>query len=331
MVELFAASWGMDRESWVMGVALLLLLASGVGICFARSHSALVVATGCFSLSSALLYFTLDAPDVAMTEVAVGAGAGTLLLNMALRVLPEASMMRIRPLSGWLIGFPLALTLMVALLTLPPLGSLLHPATAGVGRSYLEQVPVDIGIPNTVTAVLADYRGFDTLGETLVVLVALLAVVGVLRAGHTTPLPPREGEVSPILRVSVRLLLPFLWLYAAYVQWHGEVSPGGGFQAGVILAASGVLYVFTHGEAALHRWLRADALLRVGALGVSLYALIGVTGMLAGDGFLNYTWLGWTDSARGHRIGILLVEIGVCVTVAAAMFGMFLAFWREEV
>ena len=95
-----------------------------------------------------------------------------------------------------------------------------------------------------VTAVLADYRGFDTLGETLVVFTAGIACVLVLLGG-VAPARRRPATTtefgSPVLDAAVRLLTPFLMLFSAYVLVHGHYSPGGGFPGGAVLAGALVL------------------------------------------------------------------------------------------
>jgi len=132
-----------------------------------------------------------------------------------------------------------------------------------------------------------------------------------------------------VLRVVTRLLLPMIFLFALYVQFHGDFGPGGGFQAGVIFAAGVILYALVFG---LHnaRLLFPPVLLRwLISAGVLLYAGVGVIGLLLGGNFLDYGVLDAHDPVHGQHLGILLVELGVGITVAAVMITIFFAFaWR---
>ena len=125
-----------------------------------------------------------------------------------------------------------------------------------------------------------------------------------------------------ILRVVAKLLLPYILLYAFYVQWHGDFGPGGGFQAGVIFAAGIVLYTLIFGLEASERAIRPRVARAGIALGLLLYAGVGVFALLVGQPFLDYGALG----PRGQFWGILLVEAGVGLTVASVMITLFYAF-----
>ena len=129
-----------------------------------------------------------------------------------------------------------------------------------------------------------------------------------------------------IPRLITKLLLPLILLFALYVQFHGDFGPGGGFQAGVIFAAGFVLYALVYGLDNARR-LMPPWLLRIGvSLGVLIYAGVGVAGMLLGGAFLDYGVLDPHDPAHGQHLGILLVELGVGITVAAVMISIFYAF-----
>lgn len=128
-----------------------------------------------------------------------------------------------------------------------------------------------------------------------------------------------------ILRVVTKLLVPFIMLFALYVQFHGDYRPGGGFQAGVILAASVILYALVFGLEAAKRVVRPALVETLVAAGVLLYAGVGVAAMLRGGNFLDYSVLEH-DPAHGQHLGILLVELGVLITVASVMIAIFYSF-----
>ncbi len=132
-----------------------------------------------------------------------------------------------------------------------------------------------------------------------------------------------------VLRVVTKLLIPPILLFAFYVQFHGELSPGGGFQAGVIFAAGFILYVLIYGIEAAEQLLPVG-LLRAGiAGGVLLYSAVGVVGILAGGNFLDYGVLA-DDPKTGQHIGIVVIELGVGISVASVMVAVFYTFARTK-
>ncbi len=129
----------------------------------------------------------------------------------------------------------------------------------------------------------------------------------------------------PVLRVVGKLLIPYILLFALYVQFHGDYGPGGGFQAGVIFAAAFILYGLVFGLEPVRRVAPPDVIEKIAALGVLLYAGVGVVAMLKGGNFLDYSALEH-DKAHGQHHGILIIEAGVGITVAAVMISIFQAF-----
>ncbi|MDH3626549.1 MAG: Na(+)/H(+) antiporter subunit B [Acidobacteriota bacterium] len=132
------------------------------------------------------------------------------------------------------------------------------------------------------------------------------------------------GDSIP--RVVTRLLMPYILLYALYVQFHGDFGPGGGFQAGVIFGAGIILYSLVFGLAAARRVARPGTLERLLALGLLLYAGVGVVTMLLGGNFLSYSALSPQHPSHGQHWGILLIELGIGISVASAMVLIFFGF-----
>lgn len=140
-----------------------------------------------------------------------------------------------------------------------------------------------------------------------------------------TPIKMRVRE-TVILRVVGKALLPFILLFALYVQFHGDYGPGGGFQAGVIFAAGLILHALIFGLDALRRAV-PQVVVEIGiALGTLLYGGVGVVSMIMGGEFLHYGVLNHHDPAHGQHLGILLVELGVGITVTFVMVAIFYAF-----
>lgn len=128
-----------------------------------------------------------------------------------------------------------------------------------------------------------------------------------------------------VVRVVSKMLIPFIIMFALYVQLHGDFGPGGGFQAGVIFASAFVLYALVFGLDAARKVL-PDGVLRVCiALGVLIFGGTGVLTLLMGGNFLDYSVLSH-DPAHGQHYGIFAIEFGVGLTVAAAMATIFFHF-----
>jgi len=128
-----------------------------------------------------------------------------------------------------------------------------------------------------------------------------------------------------VLRVGSKMLVPFIITFGLYVHFHGDYSPGGGFQAGVILAAAFVLYALVYGLDAVQTVLPPAFVQTCAALGVLVYAGVGVLTMFLGGNFLGYDVLAH-DPEHGQHYGILGVEAGVVITVFGVMVTLFYHF-----
>ena len=132
-----------------------------------------------------------------------------------------------------------------------------------------------------------------------------------------------KDQVVP--RVVAKLLIPYILLYALYVQWHGDYGPGGGFQAGVIFAAAVILYALIFDLADAQRAVRPWVVNLLVPLGLLLYIGVGIVTILKGGVFLEYGVLEHVP-VHGQHLGILLVELGVGTTVAGVMLTVFYGF-----
>ncbi len=128
-----------------------------------------------------------------------------------------------------------------------------------------------------------------------------------------------------VLRVGTKLVLPFILLFALYVQMHGDYGPGGGFQAGVIAAGMVILYAIIFGVRRAKEIAPQRVVEVMIPLGVLIYAGTGVVSLFLGDNYLEYTHFSH-DHLHAHEWGIFIVELGVLVTVAGTMTAMFYAF-----
>lgn len=225
----------------------------------------------------------------------------------------------------------------------PGFGDPHSPANAGVPGSksisqyFITESYGDTKVPNIVTSVLADYRGYDTMFETVVIFAAGMAIFAILRViGNESDKETREvkehaftnGDHSRIIvGTTCRLVVPVIQLFALYVVAHGHHSPGGGFQGGVILGASFIIIALSdHLNAALRRF-SEKSYITVAAVGIFIYAAFGVLAQVMKADFLDYGALQpilFTDGpemARSHSM--LGVEIGVAFTVTAIMFAIY--------
>ena len=201
-----------------------------------------------------------------------------------------------------------------------------------------ESVP-ERHITDVVTAVNFDYRGFDTVGEEFIFFAAVLGVALILRAqpdeheGHSADsatgraVPP----TSDAMRVLGLGLTPPTVLFAAYVMAHGHLTPGGGFQGGVVLA-TGVLLIYLAGELDDLRGLYGELTLeRVEAIGAAAFIAMGFLGLAFGTAFLdNVLPLGSTGSVFSAG-GVPIINTSVGLEIAAGLVLLLTAFLHQAI
>ena len=320
----------------LFGIFLLtLLVITALAIVRTKHLFAAVILTGIFSLLIAANFFLLDAADVALTEAAIGAGISTVLFLGALALTGEhersGSANRLLALSVVVVT---TLILIYATFDKPRFGDPAAPVHQHVAPWYIENTPKYIDIPNIVTAVLGSFRGYDTLGEVFVVFTAGIGVLFLLGSRPRRRPGPEQSTVTEsgqglrhylIPRIVGRLLVPFIVLFGLYVQFHGEYGPGGGFQAGAIVAAAFILYSLLEGEAQALRVLPGSVHIGLITGGALLYGSVGIAGILLGGNFLDYSVL-LADPVKGQQLGILLIEAGVGMTVTGVLLSVYHAF-----
>lgn len=222
--------------------------------------------------------------------------------------------------------------LMSAVSDFPDWGDPHSPANSyRLSQGYITETFPETSVPNMVTAVLADYRGYDTMFETVVIFTAGIAIIAILRRyGPKDKVVPEQKlykkEPDLIVETTCRLMIPIIQLFALYVVAHGHHSPGGGFQGGVIFGASFILLALARDLQAAQKWVPENRILNLAGIGIFIYAGFGFLCLLLGSNFLDYSILhkvmGVTPiEARSHSM--LGVEIGVAFTVAAIMFSIY--------
>ncbi|MDJ0622899.1 MAG: Na(+)/H(+) antiporter subunit B [Desulfocapsaceae bacterium] len=295
---------------------------------------AVVMLSGIYSLLSASLFLDLDAVDVAFTEASVGAGISTLLFLATLKLVPRyEKKSRYKPALALGVVIVTGALLIYGTLDMPHFGDADAPVHQHVAPRYLNDSINEVGLPNVVTSVLASYRGYDTLGEVVVVFAAGIGVMSLLMVSQRTKARaltkvPADMQHQIILRIVAKMMLPLILIFALYVQFHGDYGPGGGFQAGVIFAAGIILYTMLFGLSLTQSVIKPVFVEMLTAFGVLLYSGVGIVCMILGGNYLDYDVLSH-DPVHGQHLGILLIELGVGITVAAVMITLFFKFtWR---
>lgn len=248
--------------------------------------------------------------------------------------------------------------LVYATVDFPPWGDPFSPASTHVSPRYIEKSVEETDVPNVVTSVLADYRGYDTMFETTVIFGAGVVCFFLLRVirseepeerlyRHTltgmTMRIKKADQVSDnleeferidmhwtphdlIIKTMCRLLIPFIQLFALYVIAHGHHSPGGGFQGGVILGASFILLAISYDMRTANVRFRERTGGILCAIGVLIYAGTGALCLLLGKNFLNYAALApvlGVNPVMARSDGIFIVEVGVGIAVMCTMIWIY--------
>ncbi len=208
---------------------------------------------------------------------------------------------------------------------LPEFGDPESPAATHVSPRFIEDARAETGALNMVTAVLADYRSYDTLGETAVIFAAGLGCLLVLGAFGGNG--ERDGPAlahpfgSDVLDAATRALVPWILLFATYVLIHGHVSPGGGFQGGVLFG-SGLIAMRLVRGGGFGPGLKTS--FAMACLGLAGYVGIGVACIAFGGAFLDYGVLPFgSEPAAIRELATLLIETAVFVAVAGTVVALF--------
>jgi len=343
-----------ELSNFLLNLIVFLLIIISIKIITAKDLLEAIIYTSVFSLLISVSYLIMDAPDVAMTEAALGACLSTCVYLSLLRKLPSnlKIIQRTKIIPASLICLLFVATLTYMGLELPSYGDENTPLQTHLTRYYIENTGKDIGIPSFVAAILASYRGYDTLGETSVILIAGISVLlvfskkfereevsknvipwldhGIQKKIKKDWMPWRGHGMTnlkayPVIKNITAFIVPYIILYSLYIQLNGESSPGGGFQAGVIFASSLIAYDLVCGTQKLNRYFSVNTLVTIAVLGIMIYGFVGVISLFFNDNYLNYYSLTnfINDKLLAQHIAIVIVEIGIGLTVAAIMYLIF--------
>ncbi len=291
----------MPGADWLFdGVLALLVIILAIACLHTRGLFTAAVLFITFGLVLAVTWARLGAPDLALAEAAIGAGLTGALLLSSLPALARDND-RQPPLT-WNLGSGILLGVLLAVLLVRALAptATQPPVLPGMAMAAL----ADSGVSHPVTAVLLNFRAWDTLLELVVVLLALLAV-------RQLPLPVfRVTKPWPLLAAWGRILAPLTVLVGGYLLWRGSSAPGGAFQAGALLAAGAVVLRLSHCLPPLgwHQWwLRALIL-----LGTGVFLALAAAFHWLGDGWLHYP-APWSGPL------IIVIEVAATLSIAATL------------
>ncbi len=199
-----------------------------------------------------------------------------------------------------------------------------------VSERFLDRGLQETGAVNIVSAVLLDYRGFDTLGETVVILATALAVGALLGQGRR---PPTGRGLSVLVRRSIAFLAPLFWLMPAYIVVNGHLSPGGGFQGGVGWATLLVLLAVVYGSGAPRRLWPPNTLQKIEYAAALCFLGLGLYGLIRVGAFLSNRAAGFSMGIPGTlpSAGVIpWLNLAIGVKVMAGLAAIFFYMQRDE-
>ncbi len=306
----------------------LLLLIMAWGALYAPQRSDAMTLFIAFGVVVALIWARLDAPDLALAEAAIGAGLTGVLLMHAARALPDELHQDYRTASYWgALGFTVVASLMFLVHLLYD-DSLLNAGLLDTEsdltprlRTLADAAVPESGVEHPVTAVLLNFRAWDTLLELLVLLFALGGLRQLFPSGQSDDSATTASwpESMTLMSAWARVLAPLLVVTGGYLLWRGSSAPGGAFQAGSLLAAAAVILRLT-GLLPPLRW--ASLWLRLSVVAGALFFLaVAAATAIWGDGWLTYP---------GAYSGLLIISIEIFATLSIAITLSLLVIGEQE-
>jgi len=223
-----------------------------------------------------------------------------------------------------------------AVVEMPPFGDPTNVTNRHVVPRYLGKGVEEAGAPNIVTGIILNYRGYDTMGEVTVIFTALTAVLAVLKREDvktsTTMVAASPIRPSLIVTTVVKLLVPFIILFAIYTILHGDVSPGGGFQGGAVIGASMIAFTLIFGLLTYMRKIRLAVKVPLESAAILSFALAGFIGLFFGQNFLTFLIPGFSHGAQyllRHAM-LLLIEVGIGVATGTIFGSIFASLEKVE-
>ena len=320
--------WLGDVAIYEVTIAVLMII-SILAVALVPSRIGAIAALGGVGFFVTFFYIYYSGPDLALTQLLVET-LTLILLLLVFYYLPRFFEDRSTRLARWRdIGIAAGVGTLVTAMTLMAIGEQATTPLSPISEYYLRaSQPLAHG-SNVVNVILVDFRAMDTLGESTVLVIAMVGVYGLFKVRMAGVRPRVEGRVVDylILRVTVRLMLPVLLLFSLFLLLRGHDLPGGGFIGGLVAATALILDVLALGPRHLRRWFPFPFryLLPIGLLMAVAAGLIGIG---AGGSFLTGTWYDLYLPGMGELhlgtpllfdIGVYLVVIGMTVEIIVSM------------
>jgi len=216
----------------------------------------------------------------------------------------------------------LGIFLLLAVFKMPPMGDPDNPTNVVAAPRYIAQGSQETGCSNLVSAIILNYRIYDTMGEMVVIFGALAAALAILGREHVKEgLSPLKVEPSPLVRIMMIIYIPFFIVFALYVIINGGFSVGGGFQGGAILASVIIIYTLIFGfDNAVGR-LPAKKRVFFEGIAIFYFTVIGFMSVFMGKNFLDLNFSGISMFQKFLTLG-LEISIGLAsgVTIASLFY-----------
>ncbi len=194
-------------------------------------------------------------------------------------------------------------------------------------EKYVQDGPDELGAANLVTSVIVTYRGLDTLGEVAVLFIATAGVGFFLRREDKKEEERKKRGSSQILHSGTAFLFPLILVFGVYIFIHGHLTPGGGFQGGVVIATGMVLLLLSRISTKINH----TVLHLVESLAGSTYLVIGILGLVLAAGFLDNRFLDLGEFGRllsGGAIPLIYSFIGL--KVGAELVGIIDSMQKDQ-
>jgi multicomponent Na+:H+ antiporter subunit B len=308
------------------------LIGVAIKILFSRSTLEVIISASVLSITLVCLYLFMDAPDVAMTEAALGACLSTVVLLTIGSRMPKLLTKAVTPYLSLFIGLLSAVAvILMCYKQINNYSSIQKPVHLHYSNKYYtSNLKEDMGIPAFIAGILAGYRSYDTLGESLVILIAGISLILIINPNlgggesgvNKTHLKNEGNNIDrnkSMLSIICRIIIPYALLICIYIQINGEVSPGGGFQAGSLVGSVFIVYSICSRTISINK-----KYLVITAIGsVLLYCFIGVSGIIFGGNFLNY---GVIPLPHSQHLAIFIIELAIGINVASIITLIYLTF-----
>lgn len=323
---------------------LLILMIIGALIAVETSNLlSAVISVGAVGFLAAIAFLILGAPDVAIAQIVVEILCLVILIRATIRRgLKTASGSR---------GFfsTVATVVMVAVVAVfgagifaefPQFGTpVMERFSDAPSATYIQEGLQKTGAPNIVTAVLLDFRAYDTLGEATVLFCSILGALAILRTKARKKVAEPDEEtcsvreqvqknegMSLIVKTVTRCLKGFILLYGIYIVLYGHLTPGGGFAGGVILACAFILLTLAEGQRTGLKTLGKAVASELDSVGALVFLAVAVAGLFATGGVFFKNLIATPDTAHFRLLSsgdIPICNVGIGLKVGMSLFLIF--------